>query len=152
MKMKNAPIQSGFTLVELVMVIILIGVLSVLGVGLFTSRSAFSPLLATQQLAAATLLAQQAALAGNAGGSLRVEQAGDDFRFVVGAGTPVTRTFELPREGTSLSVGGGLPLIINFNRKGAPTNGADTLFVFSGQSSFSTCLSSLGAVYRGACL
>ena len=64
--------SSGFTLVELVMVIILIGVLSALGVGLFASRSAFSPLLATQQLASATLLAQQAALAGNSSNSLTI--------------------------------------------------------------------------------
>ncbi len=149
---KIAPRSSGFTLVELVMVIILIGVVSVLGVGLFASRSAFSPLLATQQLAAATLLAQQAALAGNPGGSLRVEQAAGEFRFVVGAGTPAARIFELPREGTSLSVGGALPLTINFAPDGAPQSGADTEFVFGGQSSFSTCLSSLGAVYRGPCL
>lgn len=134
------------------MVIILIGVLSVLGVGLFASRSAFSPLLATQQLAAATLLAQQAALAGNAGGSLRVEQGADEFRFVVGAGTSVARTFEFPREGASLSVTGGLPVTIGFDRDGVPSSGTDTQFVFSGQSSFSTCLSSLGAVYRGSCL
>ena len=65
MRRKSAPNESGFTLVELVTVLILIGVLSALGVGLFASRSAFSPLLATQQLASATLLAQQAALAGN---------------------------------------------------------------------------------------
>ena len=64
MKIKIAPMSSGFTLVELVMVIILIGVLSVLGIGLFTRSSAFSPLLATQQLQSAALLAQQAALAG----------------------------------------------------------------------------------------
>ncbi|MGB1949809.1 MAG: prepilin-type N-terminal cleavage/methylation domain-containing protein [Marinobacter sp.] len=152
MKQHCAPGASGFTLVELVMVIILIGALSALGVGLFASRSAFSPLLATQQLAAATLLAQQAALAGNPGGSLRIEQASDEFRFVVGAGTPAARIFELPREGASLSVGGSLPLIINFAPDGATQSGTDTEFVFSGQSSFSTCLSSLGAVYRGPCL
>ena len=51
----------GFTLVELITVIALIGVLSALGIGLFARSSAFSPLLATQQLASATLLAQQAA-------------------------------------------------------------------------------------------
>lgn len=152
MTMKSAPRSSGFTLVELVMVIILIGVISVLGVGLFTSRSAFSPLLATQQLATATLLAQQAALAGNSAGSLRIEQDSDRFRFVVGAGTPSARTFELPREGTSLSASGGLPLVIIFESNGAPSGSTDTQFVFSGQSSFSTCLSSRGAVYRGTCL
>ena len=65
MEMRNVPNSLGFTLVEMVMVIILIGVISAIGIGLFARSSTFSPLLATQQLASATLLAQQAALAGN---------------------------------------------------------------------------------------
>lgn len=81
----NAPQSSGFTLVELVMVIILIGVLSVLGVGLFANRSAFSPLLATQQLESAVLLAQQAGLAGNSGrSSFDVSFADPNLSFKVG--------------------------------------------------------------------
>lgn len=151
MTIMNAPRSSGFTLVELVMVIILIGVLSALGIGLFAGRSAFSPLLATQQLASATLLAQQAALAGNAADTLTIEQGGSNFRFTVGSGTPDPRVFELPREGTSLSVAGGLPLTIGFNSKGAPDSGANLSLTFSGDSTFETCLSSLGAVYRGSC-
>lgn len=151
MTIKNAPRSSGFTLVELVMVIILIGVLSALGVGLFAGRSAFSPLLATQQLASATLLAQQAALAGNVADTLTIEEGGSKFRFIVGAGTSASRTFELPREGTSLSVAGGLPLTITFNSDGAPDSGANFQFSFTGDSTFDTCVSSLGAVYRGSC-
>ncbi|KPQ01958.1 type II secretion system protein [Marinobacter sp. HL-58] len=147
----NAPRSSGFTLVELVMVIILIGVLAALGVGLFAGRSAFSPLLATQQLASATLLAQQAALAGNAADTLTIEQGSNSFRFTVGSGTPDPRVFELPREGTSLSVAGGLPLTIRFNGNGTPDSGANLSLTFSGDSTFETCLSSLGAVYRGSC-
>ena len=122
MRKRIAPMSSGFTLVELVMVIILIGVLSALGVGLFASRSAFSPLLATQQLASATLLAQQAALAGNPSNSLSIAQSAEHFRFTVGA-----RTFELPRTGNNIE------------------------FTFTGDSTFESCLSSLGAVYRGSC-
>ncbi|MDL0433311.1 type II secretion system protein [Marinobacter sp. TBZ242] len=151
MTIKNAPRSSGFTLVELVMVIILIGVLSALGVGLFAGRSAFSPLLATQQLASATLLVQQAALAGNVANTLTIEQDGSNFRFIVGAGTSASRTFELSREGATLSAPGGLPLTITFNANGAPAAGANLEFTFTGDSTFDTCLSSLGAVYRGSC-
>lgn len=151
MTIKNAPRSSGFTLVELVMVIILIGALSALGVGLFAGRSAFSPLLATQQLASATLLAQQAALAGNVANTLTVEEGDSNFRFIVGAGTSASRTFELPRAGTSLSAAGGLPLTITFNVDGAPDSGSNLEFTFAGESTFETCLSSLGAVYRGDC-
>lgn len=146
MRNRMAPMSSGFTLVELVMVIILIGVVSALGVGLFASRSVFSPLLATQQLASATLLAQQAALAGNAANSLTIAEVGNDFRFTVGA-----TTFNLPREGTSLNVAGGLPLTITFNSNGAPDSGNNIRFTFVGDSTFNICLSSLGAVYQGSC-
>lgn len=146
MRTKIAPRSSGFTLVELVMVIILIGVLSVLGIGLFAGRSAFSPLLATQQLASATLLAQQAALAGNTANTLTIAEVGDEFRFTVGA-----TTFNLPREGTSLNVTGGLPFTLTFNSNGTPTSGNNISFTFVGDSTFETCLSSLGAVYRGSC-
>lgn len=151
MKQPIPPHANGFTLVELVMVIILIGVLSALGIGLFAGRSAFSPLLATQQLASATLLAQQAALAGNSANTLTIEQDGGDFRFTVGGGSPNPRVFELPREGTTLSVAGGLPLTLTFNANGAPTTGSNLDFSFSGDSTYQTCLSSLGAVYAGSC-
>ncbi|WP_341581319.1 type II secretion system protein [Marinobacter metalliresistant] len=151
MKVIATPGSSGFTLVELVMVIILIGVLSAVGVGLFASRSAFSPLLATQQLASATLLAQQAALAGNPANTLTIEQNADRFRFIVGGGSGTPRTFEISREGASLSVAGGLPLTLTFDAKGAPATGASLQFTFSGDSTFRTCLSSLGAVYAGSC-
>ena len=140
----------GFTLVELVMVIILIGVLSALGIGLFASRSAFSPLLATQQLASATLLAQQAALAGNEAGSLSVTQGADDFVFTVGPGTPSERKFRMSRNGTGLSVSGA-SFPISFSDLGRPDTSGDVLFTFSGNSTFTVCLSSLGAVYGGGC-
>lgn len=151
MRQRNAPRESGFTLVELVMVITLIGVLSVLGIGLFASRSAFSPLLANQQLASATLLAQQAALAGNAANSLTIEQGSDEFRFVVGGGSANPRTFAIARESTSLSVAGGLPVTLSFDARGAPASGSNLQLTFTGDSTFTTCLSSLGAVYAGSC-
>lgn len=142
--------EKGFTLVELVTVLILIGVFSALGVGLFANRSAFSPLVATQQLASATLLAQQAALAGNPAGNLTIDQTSDEFRFTVGSGTPISRTFSINRNGTSLN-GASLPLTLNFTPLGALASGSDVALTFTGDSTFQTCISSLGAVYQGAC-
>lgn len=150
MTIKNAPRSSGFSLVELVMVVILIGVLSVLGIGLFAGRSAFSPLLATQQLASATLLVQQAALAGNEANGLSVTQGHDDFVFTVGPGTPSERQFRLGRNGTSFSVSGAL-FPIRFDNLGRPDTAGSVVFTFSGDSTYKTCLSSLGAVYAGSC-
>ncbi|HET8848623.1 MAG TPA: type II secretion system protein [Marinobacter sp.] len=154
MRTANALRSMGFTLVELVMVIVLIGVLSVLGIGLFANRSAFSPVLATQQLASATLLAQQAALAGNAASSVTLIQTADEFQFTVGAGTANARTFTLPRDGTSLTVDGtslAVALTIAFDGLGAPLAGTNRELVFAGDSTYRTCLSSLGAVYAGGC-
>ena len=144
----SVPRLSGFTLVELVMVIILIGVLSALGIGLFASRSAFSPLLATQQLASATLLAQQAALAGNTTqNTLTVTSTSSEFLFTVGSREP----FRIDSGGTSLSVTGAT-FPITFDYFGRPeTSGNTVQFTFSGESTFRVCLSPLGAIYRGPC-
>lgn len=158
MRKRMAPMSSGFTLVELVMVIILIGVLSALGVGLFASRSAFSPLLATQQLASATLLAQQAALAGNSANTLTIRQTGDDLIF-----SAASSQFTLSRSGSTMAYSvadgpytnvpaGGLAVGFDgFGRVASPTARANIDFRITGDSTFNLCLSSLGAVYDGTC-
>jgi len=142
------------------MVIILIGVLSALGIGLFTRSSAFSPLLATQQLQSATLLAQQAALAGNPSKFLRVRRTSDEFQFKAGGAN-----FAIPKKGSKLeyNVGGSgysqVPLEpdwlqIEFDRMayvGNPYEGQNIDFRISGDSEFEICLSSLGAIYQGRC-
>jgi MSHA pilin protein MshC len=151
MKISEVSSSSGFTLVELVLVTILLGVISVIGIGFFAQSAAFSPMLATQQLGSATLLAQQAALAGNPANALTIEQTTDSFRFTVGPATANPRVFEIARAGISLSVPGTLPLTLNFNADGAPSTGANLNLTFSGDSTFQTCLSSRGAVYAGAC-
>lgn len=150
--------SKGFTLVELVLVIILIGVFSTLAIGLFTNRSAFSPLLVTQQLSSATLLAQQAALAGNPSTSVVIRQLTDELQFDTSG-----ETSTLAREGTSLSyrLSGGtfsaIPatgLIVSFDGLGrisTPVARENIDFRITGSSQYDLCLSSLGAVYQGAC-
>jgi MSHA pilin protein MshC len=153
-----APRASGFTLVELVMVIILIGVLSAVGIGLFAGRSAFSPLLATQQLSSATLLAQQAALAGNSSDTLTIRQTSDELLF-----SAASSQFSLQRSGATMaySVGGDpfttVPaggVTIGFDdlgRVASPTARTSIDFRITGDSTFNLCLSSLGAVFEGSC-
>ena len=150
MKKQLAPPPSGFTLVELVMVLILIGVVSALGVGLFAGRSAFSPLLATQQLSSSVLLAQQGGLAGNGGNALTVTQASDEFVFTISNAGVSVQEFRIAREGTSLSVS-GVTFPIIFNDLGEPGIAGNAQFTFTGDSTFNACLSSLGAVYAGSC-
>lgn len=145
MNVRNLAIVRGFTLVELVMVIILVGVISALGIGLFARSSSFSPLLATQQLESATLLAQQAALAGNTDrNSLSVTTVDENFEFTVGDKLP----FRIAHGGTTLNVvGAAFP--ITFDHFARPNTGGSTVrFIFSGESTYTVCLSPLGAVYR----
>lgn len=152
----------GYSLVELILVISLIGVLSALGIGLYTRSSAFSPLLATQQLASATLLAQQAALAGQPNVLLTIEHpAGSEPSFNAqfdpdgdGPTPPVTiQSFTLPEGDVSISVGNSQPLpeIVEFDGFGRTKDRTNRTFYLSGDSNFTLCLSSLGAVYQGAC-
>ena len=146
----QTPVQpNGFSLVELVMVIILVGVVSALGIGLFARSSSFSPLLATQQLESATLLAQQAALAGNTSqNSLSVSDDSDTFRFTVGSREP----FTIAAGNTTLTEPPASTFPITFDHFGRPdTSGNPVQFVFSGESTYEVCLSPLGAVYRGRC-
>ena len=158
MRMAAAPNSSGFTLVELVLVIILIGVLSALGVGLFTSRSAFSPLLATQQLSSATLLAQQAALGGNSSSTLTILQTSDELIFLA-----ASSQFSLPRSGSTLAYrvagnpfadvpAGGIDIGFSpLGRVASPAARTNIDFRITGDSTFNLCLSSLGAVFGEAC-
>ncbi|WP_227508308.1 Tfp pilus assembly protein FimT/FimU [Marinobacter sp. P4B1] len=149
----------GYSLVELILVISLIGVLSALGIGLYTRSSAFSPLLATQQLASATLLAQQAALAGNSANTVTISRDTKSFSFSAAGSSfsmrhegatmsyrPVSQTAASPVTSTNTQIA--------FDRMGRiapPVSGQDIEFKISGDSNFTLCLSSLGAVYQGAC-
>jgi len=145
--MPRKSYESGFSLVELIMVLVLIGVLSAIGVGLFANRSAFSPLLAAQQLNSAALLARQAAMAGNENDTVTISDGGGSFTFSVGS----IGSWSIPKEGTELTVSGGLPLAVKFNKDGSPVSGNNLELSFVGDSRYDICVSSLGAVYSGGC-
>ena len=138
--------------------IILVSTLSLVTIGLFTSRSAFSPLLATQQLSSATLLAQQAALAGNSSSTLTIRQTSDELIFQA-----ASSQFSLPRSGSTLAYrvagnsfsdvpAGGIDIGFSpLGRVSSPAARTNIDFQITGDSTFNLCLSSLGAVFGEAC-
>ena len=145
---RSLKIHGGFTLIELITVLILIGILSILGIGLFAERSGFTPLLATQQLASAVSLAQQSALAGSVGTSVDIAATNDELTFTVGSGTVAQTVFSLPREGVAFSG----PSSISFLKDGSLSSGSNQTLTYSVDgSSYVSCVSSLGAVYQGSC-
>src|SRR3989338_6526784 len=97
---RHLPSQTGFTIIELIMVIVLIGILSVGARSLFFSRDSYAGFLARDQLVSAALLAQQQALgmsAINNPVTLVVANTGTDWTFTVsksGALTTYTSTQE----------------------------------------------------------
>ncbi|WP_097462361.1 prepilin-type N-terminal cleavage/methylation domain-containing protein [Mangrovitalea sediminis] len=147
----------GFTLVELVTVLVLVGILSALGVGLFAGRSTYTPLLATNTLQSAALFAQQRALADADSGnpvSLVISQTAKDWLFaVVDSGTTLD-TFQASRDGATLSLNGvqlGNGASQSLSYDGAGRTGSNTQVSVSGDSTRQLCISSMGLAYPGAC-
>jgi MSHA pilin protein MshC len=139
--------DAGFTLVELVTVLILIGVISALGIGLFLGKGSVSSIAARDQLLSATLLAQQRALAGG-GATLSISQGADEWSFTIDADS--TRTAE--RAGASLAIEvDGVPVSIaalsplTFDARGEI--GSNVEFAFQGESDHLLCLASTGFAY-----
>ncbi len=153
--------QAGFTLVELIMTVILIGILSVSARSLLLDRSSAVPMLVKDQLISSVRLSQQASLARADGTpvTLTVRQVGDSFRFemVDGAHSSIR---DVSADGASLAwsttslagscaaVSGSLPHTLTFDAEGDTTQ---TRFCVVGDSTRRVCISGLGFAYEGDC-
>lgn len=130
--------DSGFTLIELVMIIILLGVLAAVATPRFTS---FESRAAAQEVIEAIRYAQEMAMThsgqdGDGDGNLdfyRFAINGNNF-VVVRADADSTQNIPHPVEGTAdytNSWGGGVTfdgnVTIDFNARGLPSNGANVI-------------------------
>lgn len=150
--------QQGFTLVELVMTMVIIGILSAAAIGLFASRSDYAPFLAKDVLISSSLLAQQRALANQQNNpvTLTIRQTVSDWQFSVAQGSVALDdgSKRLDRSGTTLRVNGavladGGSVVLSYDRLGS--TGSNQCFEFQGPSQFDVCVSSAGYAYDCNC-
>mgnify|MGYP000270500155 CR=1 FL=1 len=149
--------QSGFTLIELVMVIVLIGILSYGAASLFSSRDAYAGFIAKDQLISSGLLAQQVAMGMGTtpdAAKLKVERTSDDlWVFTVSKTdlTPVVVSQEA--SGASISVDGviltaGDSREFTWNSNASLSDGANHHVHFVGTKTHRVCFSASGYVYE----
>ena len=153
----------GFTLVELVIVLVLIGIIGAVSVGLFASPGTYAAKAARDQFVSSALLAQKQALA-NAGSdtSLTIEQTSEQWGFTVQQnGTEPElncddadfrcadrKQAELIIDSTSFS--GSREFEFNDDGRLVSSNPVELEFV--GTSKHMACLSSLGFAYPEECV
>jgi MSHA pilin protein MshC len=157
----NAQRQSGFTLVELIMVLVLIGILAVSARGAFLKQEDFSGRLVRDQLISSFRLAQQAALAKNDGNlvSVTLTRTGNDLRIdvahasyvatrIVDAEGTTTNWSTSSLTGSCSAVSGTLPHTILFDSRGDTTQ---TRLCVAGKQTNAVCISPLGFAHVGDC-
>ena len=152
--------QTGFTLIELVMVIVIIGILSYGATSLYSSRDTYAGFIAKDQLISNGLLAQQVAL-GMSGVAtivtLEVAQGIDPvdskekwiFTLMKGAEAKVsmqeTSGGSLIIDGTTISTGSSQTF--TWNTDGNLTDGANHAISFVNDNTYRVCISSSGYTY-----
>ena len=160
--------QQGFTLIELITVIVLLGVLSAFAVSRFTSSQSYSTTVIKNQLIASARLAQQTAMSRSSvssSGQTQLQITGDsDNWFLNITSGPINYTAQVDRGneqvryGTScsaLTASASTPLVLTFNGDGNRVP-ASALRICVGTPSSTAdielCISPSGYAYEGACL
>jgi len=168
-------VPNGFTLVELVAVLLLMGILAATATSRLVSGNAFAPALVSQQIVAIGRLAQQTAQSRrDATVSLDVDQSGTDWRIRVLVDDGSTTTAVADERTSSRNTGvtvtnGGAPIALGptaalhvvFDGMGgvvggsvaaAPLNPTVGIAIAAmGDSTADVCIGTTGHVYRGVC-
>ena len=162
MKLNNSTTQksSGFTLIELVMVIMLIGILSFGGISLFSSRDAYAGYIAKEQLTSSALLAQQMAMgmsASNNPVTLVIERDASDiwhFRLTkTSIPSAFPQTVSQAASGTNLIIDGvtlgkGDSRTFSWDSRANLSDGLNHEVRFVGESNYRVCISGAGYAYE----
>ncbi|MGK0248537.1 MAG: MSHA pilin protein MshC [Oleispira sp.] len=158
--------QQGFTLIELITVIILLGILSVFAVSRFPSSQSYSTTIISNQLIASIRLAQQTALSRASVDSvnhtqLHVTGGNDYWRLVVSSGSitydaQVGRDDEEIRFGSDLTVNcsalSPVPLTVTFDGDGNRVPSQNLRVCIDSATDVELCISASGYAYEGNCI
>lgn len=158
--------QQGFTLIELITVIILLGILSAFAISRFPSSQSYSTRIISNQLIASARLGQQTALARasvNAANHtvLNVNPNANTWTLAVTAGgtnytAEVKRGAEQVRFGNDLSAAcaslTAAPLSITFDGDGNRVPAQNLRICIDSVTDVELCISPSGYIYEGSCL
>ena len=162
----------GFTLIELIVVIILISILSGLGIGLFSTSDQYAARLSMEQWLSAFRFSQRLALQKQSASdvlNINIIQA-SDWGVTVNLAATQLDVFELDRQGVNVHSSTSdfasacsalallsFPATFYFDGYGnSVTSGSvqlttNTRFCFVGEDTFEMCLSPSGYAYVGSC-
>lgn len=148
----------GFSLVELIMVMVLVGILSVSASSLFATKSGYVTFIAKDQLISMSLLAQQAALAQqNTTIVLCIIESTTEWTFEVRS-TSCSGSLYVQsvadRGNATLTQNGSAfssPQTITYDKSANLAAGANITFIFDGDYDKTVCLASTGYAYDASC-
>ena len=165
----------GFTIVELVAVLLLLGVLSTFAMSRVMSGSSYSPAFVAQEVVAMTRFAQGVAMSRrDAAVTVELDVVGGDWRFrVLADDGAIVRSLREQRTETkdaaisvtsgadTIALGGGNAFVVAFDGLGnvvSAVSGVTSLdpslglaFLVTGAATFEVCVGPTGHAYRNVC-
>jgi len=154
----------GFTLVELLLTLVLLGILAVSAIGLFSTRDSYTARAAADLLLSQARLAQQTALAQAADASigiaLSVTRVTDNLTVSVTAAgfnsqrdTNARGVVVSHKTSGTTACGGGSDsnFTLQFDGSGNLTSGVHNLICITGQQTIPLCITPQGYAYEAVC-
>lgn len=155
----SATTQKGFTLIELVMVIVLLGVLSVGATSLFSSKSSYAEFIAKEQFIAQGLLAQQIAFGMSAVANpvslsiIRSASGETSFSLTKAGEASLIETLDSSLSSPLVNgsaLANGASATFTWNNQARLSDNTNNSITFVGDRTFRVCLAASGYVYESS--